>query len=70
MLVREFLATNETVLMPQPSLTFSLSKTEDTDERKAFCYDCEDKRRIETGAVGDIKSRIAEVFRRLEHTLA
>ena len=34
MLVCEILAKNKTVIMPQP-----LTKTEDTDERKAFCYD-------------------------------
>ena len=45
MIVREFLAKNKTVIMPQPpfwqDLTpadfFPLQKTEDTDESKAFC---------------------------------
>ena len=45
MLVREFLAKNKTVIMPQPSYSSDLApadfflfpKTEDTDERKAFC---------------------------------
>ena len=34
---------------------FSLSKTKDTDERNAFYYDWEDKRKIKTGADGDMK---------------
>ena len=33
---------------------------------KAFCYDCEDKIKIDTEAVGDTKKRILEVFPRLE----
>ena len=49
---------------------FPFPKTEDTDERKAFCYDCGDQRKIETGAVGDAKKHVAEVFRGLEKTLA
>ena len=39
-------------------------------ERKAFCYDWADKRKIETGAVGDTKRRVSEVFRELRNTLA
>ena len=72
MLVREFLAKNETVIMSQipysPELApwlFPLPKTEDTDERKAFCYNWGDKRKIETGAVGDAKMRFSEVFQGL-----
>ena len=49
---------------------FPLPKTEDTDEIKAFCSDWEDKRKIETGFIGDIKKAISEVFRGLEKTLA
>ena len=49
---------------------FFLPKTEDTDERKAFCYDLGDKRKIKTGAVGDTKKLVSEVFRGLENTLA
>ena len=41
-----------------------------TDERKAFCYDWGDKRKIETGAVGDTRKGISEVFRVLEKLLA
>ena len=66
MLVREFLTKNKTVIMPQPPysldldpadfFSFSLRKTEDTDERKAFCYDWGDKGKIETEPVGDTKN--------------
>ena len=34
------------------------------------CMYIEDKRKIETGAVGDTKKSVAEVFRGLENTLA
>ena len=47
-----------------------LPVTEDTDERKAFCYDWGHKRKIETRAVGDTKKRISEIFRGLRKTLA
>ena len=74
MLVREFLAKNKTVIMPQPLYSldwlFPLPKTKVSDERKAFCYDWRDKRKIETEAVGDIKKRVSEVFLGLEKTLA
>ena len=78
MLVRESLAKNKTLIMPQPPYSpdfgprwlFPLPKTEDTDERKAFCCDWEDKRKIETGAVGDTRKRVSEVFRGLEKSLA
>ena len=53
-----------------PRWLFSLPKTEDTDERKTFCYDWGDGRKTETGAVGDTKQRVSEVFRGLEKTLA
>ena len=46
-----------------------LRKTEDTDERKAFCNDWEDKRKIETRAVGDTRKRVSEMFRGLEKSL-
>ena len=70
MLVREFLAKNKNVIMPQPPYSQDLAaagkrtnpKTEDNDERKAFCNDCGDKRNIETAAVGDIKKRVPEMF--------
>ena len=42
---------------------FLFPKTEDTDERKVFCYNGEDKRKIETEATGDTKKRVSEVFR-------
>ena len=45
---------------------YPLSKTEDADERKAFCYDWGDKGKIVTGAVGDMKKHVSEVFRVLE----
>ena len=64
MLAREFLAKNKTVIMPQP--LFPLPKTEDTDLRKAFCFDWGDQRKIETRAVDDTKKRVSEVFRGLE----
>ena len=59
MLVREFFAKNKTVIMNQPPYSsdlapadfFPLPKTEDTDERKQFCYDGRDKRKIETGVI-------------------
>ena len=41
-------------------------KTEDSDERKAYCYDWRDKRKIETQAVGDTKMRLSEMFREVE----
>ena len=74
MLVREFFAKNKTVIMPQPSYSLDLApadfflfpKTEDTGERKAFCYDWEDKLIVETGAVGDTKKCVSEVFRGLK----
>ena len=47
-----------------PRWPFPLAKTEDTDKRKAFCYDWEDKRKIQTGAVGVTKKRVTEVFSR------
>ena len=52
-----------------PHWLFSPSKTEDTHEKKAFCYDWLDKSKIDTGAVGDTKKHISEVFQRLEKTL-
>ena len=48
-----------------PAKFCSLPKTEDTDERKTVCYDREDKRKIETGAVGDTIRRVSEVFREM-----
>ena len=44
MLVREYLAKKKTVIMPQPPVLasadfFLFPKAENTDERKAFCYD-------------------------------
>ena len=39
------------------------------NDRKAFCYDWGDKRKIEA-AVGDTKKRVSEVFQELEKTLA
>ena len=73
MFVREFLSKNKTVVMPQPLYSTDLAprwlspfpKTEDSDARKAFCDDWGDKRKIETGAVGDIKKHISKGFRRV-----
>ena len=48
-----------------PCWLFPLPKTEDTDERKAFCYDWGDNRKN-----GDTKKRVSEVFQGLEKTLA
>ena len=53
-----------------PRLLFPLSKTKDIDERKAFCYNWGDKRKIETRTIGDTKKHISEVFRQLVETLA
>ena len=53
-----------------PPVTFFLLKTEDTDERKAFCYVCGDKKKIEAEAVGDPKNPFSEMFRGLEKMLA
>ena len=53
-----------------PRWLFPLPKTEDTAERKVFRYDWEDKRNIETGAVGNTKRPVSEVFWGLEKTLA
>ena len=77
MFVREFSAKNKIVIMPQPLYSsdlgprwlFPLPRTEDTDERQAFCCDWEDKRKNETGAVGDTKELVSEVFRELEKML-
>ena len=66
--VRECLAVF-TVFSGRKILLFPVPKTEDNDEIKAFCYDWGDKRIIETGAVGDTKRRVSEVFRDLEKTL-
>ena len=62
--------------MPQPPYSpdlasadfFPLHKTEDTDETKAFCYNCEVKTKTE--ALGDPKKRISEEFRGLVKMLA
>ena len=48
------------------SWLFPLPKTEDSDERKMFCVDWGDKRKIETLAVDDTKKRVSEMFRGLE----
>ena len=56
MLVREFLEKSKTVIMP---FFFPKLKTKLT----------EDKRKIETEAVGDTKKIISEMFRGLEKTL-
>ena len=69
MLVREFLAKKKTIITDNRWL-FPLSKTKDTDERKVFCYDWGNKRKIERGVVGDTKKRLSEGFRELEKTLA
>ena len=42
-----------------PRWLFPLRKPEDTNGRKASCYDWEDKRKIETDAVGDTKRRVS-----------
>ena len=60
----KILAKNETVTMLQPPYSpdlahanfFLFPKTENTNERRAFCYDWEGKRKIETEAVSDTKS--------------
>ena len=75
LLVHEFLAKNKTAITIFSGLgavcwLFPLHKTKDTDERKAFFYHWGDKRKIETGAIGDTKKRVSEVFRELEITLA
>ena len=41
---------------------FALPKTEDIDERNAFCYDWGDKRKIKAGAKGDTKSASQKCF--------
>ena len=53
-----------------PRWIFPPPKTKDTDERKAFCYDWGDKRKIEKGAVDDTKKRVLKVFRGLKKSLA
>ena len=55
MLVREFLAKNKTVIMPQPPYS------PDLENADIF---------LESGAVGDIEKRVSEVNRGLEKTLA
>ena len=47
-----------------PCWLFPVRKTEDTDERKAFCYDLGEE------AAGDTKKRVSKVFRGLEKLLA
>ena len=49
-----------------PPWLFTLLKTGATDIRNAFYYDWRDKRKIETGAVGNTKKCISEEFRGLE----
>ena len=44
-----------------PRWLFPLAKTEGTDWRKSFCYDWGDKRKIQTGAVGDTKKCVSEM---------
>ena len=54
---------------PHLATAESLSKTEDTDEIKASCYDWGDKRKMETGAIGHTKKRVLIMFWRLEKKL-
>ena len=66
MLVNGFLAKNKTAIMPQSPYSQDLA----TDERKAFCYNGGDRRKIKIVAVSDTKKRVSKVFRGLEKTLA
>ena len=61
MLVRENVNSASTTIFTGlgPCLFFPLPKVEDTDTRKAFCCDWGNKRKIETGAVGDTKKRVS-----------
>ena len=52
-----------------PHWLFRHPKTENTDQWKAFSYDWGDKRKIETGAVGDTKKRASGVLWGLKKTL-
>ena len=49
---------------------FLLPKTRNADKRKAFYYDWEHKRKIETRAVRDTIKHVPEMSRGLEKTLA
>ena len=45
---------------------YPLPKIGNTDERKMLCYDCGHKRKIETGAIGNTRQHVSELFRGLE----
>ena len=45
---------------------YSIETEAQSSQWKADCYDWEDKRKIETGAVGDSKKCVSEVFRELK----
>ena len=65
MLVREFLVKNKTVIMPQPLYSPDLASVD------FFLFtNLIEEIKENTGAVGDIKKRVSEVFRKLEKTLA
>ena len=72
MLVREVLAKNKTVIMPQPLYSPDLAPADFylfpklKAPMKVFYYDWGDKWKIETGALGDTKKYVSEAFRRLE----
>ena len=71
MLVRKFLAKNKTVIMSQlpflvPADFFLFPKLKTPIKGNRFATFWGDKRKIETGAVGDTKKSVSEGFRGLE----
>ena len=78
MLMREFLIKNKTLIMPEPPYTpdlasadfFRFPKLKTRCKKSVLLRLRRDKRKIETGAVGNTKKRISEMLRELEKTLA
>ena len=76
MLVREFLAKNKTIIMPQPpylpglasAVIFLFPKLKTPMYGKHFDT-IERIKKIEAVAVGDTKKRVSKVFRGLKQTL-
>ena len=73
LLVRKFLAKNNTLMMPQhrgPLWLFLVPKTEEAHERTTLRHDWGDEGGIEGGAEQDHKKWFFEVLRGMEKTLA
>ena len=75
LLVREFLAKNETVIMPQlpyspdlgPADFFLFPELKTPITKKAYCYDWGDKRKIKIGVVSDITKNVLKEWKKRWH---